>query len=63
MKHQTLGNRIKTMEKILEYLLRDKLYADYLKLLEARSDGRTRYFATPEEWDKYFTEHRGYILD
>ncbi len=52
-KHYTMGDKIIKMEKILEYLLEDKLYKDYLKSLEHKSGGGFSFFPTPEGWKAY----------
>jgi len=49
----TMGAKIINMEKILKYLLDDKLYEDYLKSLDSKTGGGFTFFPTPEGWKEY----------
>jgi len=42
-KHYTMGDKIIKMEKILDYLLLDKLYEDYWKSLDSLSFSKSTF--------------------
>jgi len=49
----TIGTKIIKIEKILNYLLEDILYKQYLRELDGKSDSITTYFANPDGWKEY----------
>ncbi len=45
------------LEKLLNYIVEDKLYENYKKYLHNKSDSRRKFLVTEDGWAKYKKEH------
>jgi len=60
----TMGDKIIKIERILDYLLKEHLYDMYKEHLKDKSNSipNVWFVANPEDWDKFYKDHKSYIL-